>query len=361
MLLSDMMVGAPSKSVDSMFARSANLRNAKFFDTRWFGDHGIGRFAREVYSRLSGYTPVGFRGNPWSPSDVLTMSWRLQIRRPAFFYTPGYNAPIACPCAFALTIHDLNHISAVGQSSPLKRLYYSTVLRPAVRRAAAVLTVSEYSKAAIAEWSGIKADFITNVSNGVSPVFRPGVCVHDSGRPYLLGICSPKRHKNLDGLLRGYAFSRARKEHELRLVGNPDERNRQLLKSLGIDKSVICLGHLHDEDMATAYRGATGFVFVSHYEGFGLPIVEAMACGTPVITSSATSMPEVAGGAAVLANPADSEDIARAIDHLCDTPELRRQLSVLGLARAAHFSWEKTASNVRNALSPFDLLSNSAH
>src|SRR3954468_21589302 len=92
------------------------------FDTRWFGDHGIGRFAREVYNRSSGFVAAPLPGLPWRPSDVLTTTRYLRRERPDLFFTPGYNAPLGCPCPFALTVHDLNHIATPGRSTPLKRL-----------------------------------------------------------------------------------------------------------------------------------------------------------------------------------------------------------------------------------------------
>jgi len=321
------------------------------FDTRWFGDHGIGRFAREVYSRLSGFSDASLPGLPWQSSDVLRTSWNLRRRKPAFYFTPGYNAPLGQPCPFALTVHDLNHIGTPGQSTPLKRLYYGAILKPAIHEAAVVLTVSEYSRQAIVSWSGVDERKVVNVSNGVSPAFcREGPAHAAMDKPYLLGIASPKQHKNQEGLLRGYAKSRIRRAVDLLMLGTRNEAAERTLATLGIQESVRFIGHLSDEGFAAAYRGALGFLLVSHYEGFGLPIVEAMACGAPVITSSVASMPEVAGGAALLVDPGSVEEISDAIERLCDSTQLRNDLRERGWKRAAQFSWDETGCRVSAAL-----------
>jgi len=322
------------------------------FDTRWFGDHGIGRFAREVYNRSSGFVAAPLPGLPWRPIDVLTTTRYLRRERPDLFFTPGYNAPLGCPCPFALTVHDLNHIATPGQSTSLKRLYYNAILKPAVHRAAVVLTVSEYSRRAIVSWSGVDERKVVNVSNGVSPAFcREGPAHDKGGKSYLLGVASPKQHKNQDGLLRGYAASKSRKSVDLLLLGAPNEAAARTVSELSISESVKFLGHLSDDDFAAVYRGATAFLLVSHYEGFGLPIVEAMACGAPVITSSVASMPEVAGGAALLVDPGSVEEISAAIDRLCDSAQLRNHLRERGWARASQFSWDETGRRVTAALS----------
>lgn len=321
------------------------------FDSRWFGDHGIGRFAKEVYSRLSGFTPAKLTGLPWQPADAVRTSWQLRRQRPDFYFTPGYNAPLRHPCPFALTVHDLNHVATPGQSTVLKRLYYNAILKPAIHKAAVVLTVSDYSRRAIVAWSGIDERNVVNVSNGVSPAFRREGAIHRAGgEPYLLGIASPKHHKNQDGLLRGYGASASRKRVRLLMLGTRNEAADRTLAALGIAESVEFIGRLSDEDLATVYRGATGFLLVSHYEGFGLPIVEAMACGTPVITSSVASMPEVAGGAALLVDPGSVDTISTAIDQLCDSTELRNDLRQRGWKRAAQFSWDETGRRVSAAI-----------
>lgn len=321
------------------------------FDTRWFGDHGIGRFAREVYSRLTGFCAPSFSGVPWQAADVLTTSWHLHRQPPALYFTPGYNAPLGHPCPFALTVHDLNHIATPGQSTPLKRLYYNAILKPAVHRAAVILTVSEYSREAIVSWSGVDERHVINVSNGVSPAFRRDGPTHRPlGKPYLLAIASAKQHKNQEGLLKGYAASRARRTVDLMLLGNRNEAAERLVADLGIGGSVRFIGRLSDADFASVYRGATAFLLVSHYEGFGLPIIEAMACGAPVITSSVASMPEVAGGAALLVDPGSIEEIGGAIDRLCESTQLRNDLRARGWQRAAQFSWDETGRRVSAAL-----------
>jgi glycosyltransferase involved in cell wall biosynthesis len=348
------LTGAPDRSLYVSVDRGPSLEDGRLFDSRWFGDHGIGRFAREVYSRLVGYRAVPFPGLPWKAIDTLTTSWHLLEQQPSFYFTPGYNAPIQCPCPFALTVHDLNHIATPGQSTVLKRFYYRTILKPAIFRAAVILTVSDYSRTSILDWSGVDPSRVVNVSNGISAAFRrDGSAYHGNEKPYLLAIASQKPHKNQEGLLKSYAHSRCRHAVDLLMVGTCDEATTRLLKGAGVRESVKFLGHQSDADLAALYRGATAFLFVSHYEGFGLPIVEAMACGAPVITSSVAAMPEVAGGAAVLVDPASVEEISAAIDQVCHSSELPGELRERGLLRAALFSWDQTGRRVQAALEPF--------
>jgi glycosyltransferase involved in cell wall biosynthesis len=323
----------------------------RVFDGRWFGDHGIGRFAREIFNRLPGFDLLDCPGRPWDPLDAARTAWRLSATRPRLFFTPGYNAPLPCRCAIALSVHDLNHISAFGQSTALKRAYYNLILRPSIRRAAVVFTVSDYSRIAIAQWARVDPDKIINVSNGVSPSFDSRGDVHDNaGKRYFLAIASAKRHKNLPGMLEAYARSRSSRDVEFLLVGESNPELDSMLSRLKRPPSVRFLGKLSDAGLAAAYRGALAFVFASHYEGFGIPIVESMACGTPVITSRQTAMPETAGDAALLVESECTSEIADALDRVASSDSLRTELQAKGLQRAAQFTWAATADKVSRAL-----------
>jgi glycosyltransferase involved in cell wall biosynthesis len=328
------------------------------YDARWFGEHGIGRFAREVFDRLGGFEARTFPGEPWGQMDVLTTSIALKLMRPSFYFTPGFNAPVGCPCPYALTMHDLNHLQPFGQSSGLKRSYYRCILRPAARKAAVVLTVSEFSRSDIIAWAGLSPERVVNVSNGVANCFVSEGPVHSRGnRPYILSIASPKRHKNLVGLLRGFASCRSRNTADLLLIGSEDAETGALIDEQSLRPSVHFLGKVSDEALARLYRGAVALAFVSLYEGFGLPIVEAMACGTPVITSDVGAMSEVAGDCALKVDPRSTQEIGRAIDRLLDSESLRVDLRFRGLNRARLYSWNDTGQRVRKALAPFCLLS----
>jgi glycosyltransferase involved in cell wall biosynthesis len=165
--------------------------------------------------------------------------------------------------------------------------------------------------------------------------------------PFILNVSSIKKKKNIDGLVR--AFARLKKEgypHQLVLVGKADsgaEEVRRLVGGLGLEKDVLLTGFVDEEDHPHFYRQAQIMVYPSFYEGFGLPILEAMACGCPVITSGVSSMPEVAGDAAVLIDPGDVDSIAAAMKELLNGPEKCESLISRGLERAGTFTWQKSA------------------
>lgn len=325
----------------------------RLFDSRWEGAHGIGRFSTELLRRLDGFQRMEVGGRPTDPMDPWRLGRYLRKVRPEFYFSPGYNAPIRAPCRFAFTVHDLNHLVIGKNGSALKRLYYATIMRPALNSASVVFTVSEFSRQQIVEWSGISDDRLVVVRQGVADEFRAIGDVFERERPYLLYVGNHRPHKNLRRTFMGFAASGLAKDFDLVATGEPDNSLRSLLKSLKIEAAVQFLGRISDRVLASHYRGARGLVFVSLYEGFGLPIIESMACGTPVLTSNVASMPEVAGGAALLADPYNVDDIAEKMRAVALDEILRADLKVRGLAWASQYDWNRAATTVRDALSEF--------
>lgn len=325
------------------------------YDARWIGEHGIGRFAREVRARLPvgtidvpGHDPVSVHGllELEAQTRLLHVPGQDQV-----FYSPGYAPPVSWRGPLVFTIHDLIHLDVAAETSRFKTLYYERVVRPAVRRSAAVVTVSEYSRQTVVDWSGVDPARVRVAYNGVDPAYHPGAKPHCPGYPYVLYVGNRKPHKNVPRLLAAFAQVSAR-HPEVRLVlsGPPDEETRHLALAHGIYPQLVFAGSIPEERLPGYYRGASVLALPSLYEGFGLPVLEAMACGTPVLTSTTTSLPEVAGGAARLVDPEDTEAIAAGLDELLGNAVLRGQLSALGLERARAFSWDRTAAVVREAI-----------
>jgi glycosyltransferase involved in cell wall biosynthesis len=322
----------------------------KVFDTRWIGPHGIGRFADEVYRRLGGYEPITMSGRPSRAFDPFALTAYLHYTKPQSFFSPGYNVPVGTPCSFVFCIHDLNHLHFDREFSVLKRSYYEWLVKPAAHRADAVLTVSDFSRDAIREWCDIPQELIVNVGNGISDHFAPDGPSFPVGRPYFVNVGAHRPHKNFERTLRAYAESRINRDTALVSTAIPSTPIRRLARELGIEQDVMFMGPVSDETLASLYRGSIALIFASLYEGFGLPIAEAMACGTAVITSNVTAMPEVAGDSAVLVDPRDTAAIADAMRRVYSDEQLRRELRSRGLARASKFSWDQTAQKITAAL-----------
>jgi len=320
------------------------------YDARWIGNHGIGRFAGELLKFLPGVTSFQTRRRPWHPLDPVLLGAALRRRNPKLFFSPGYNSPLGWPGPFVFTLHDLNHLCVPDNSNAVKRAYYRYIIKPACHRAECVLTVSEYSKREIAAWAGLAEERIINVGNGVGPLFSPTGAKYAPGYSYLLYVGSRKPHKNLPRLLRAYSVSGVRKDVRLVLSGEPDQGTSAEINRLGLEGEVFFKELSADEPLSEAYRGAVAFLFPSLYEGFGLPPLEAMACGAPVLTSNVCSLPEIMGDAAILANPLNVEEIADGIKRLVQDSSVRAILRKKGLLRAKQFTWDETARRTLQAL-----------
>ena len=313
------------------------------YDARWVGNHGIGRFARELQRLLPNLTPFHARRRPSHPLDGVLLGAVLWRKKPKLFFSPGGNPPIGWPGPFVFTLCDLNLLCIRENSNAAKRAYYRHVIRPACHRAAFVLTISEYSKREIAAWGGVNDEKVVNVGCGVGTPFTLSGEKYDPGYPYLLYVGNRRPHKNLPRLLEAYSLSGVRGDVKLVLSGQPDKQISEKIDRLGLEGDVVFLDLSSDLDLSDAYRGALGFVFPSYYEGFGLPVLEAMACGAPVLTSNVCSIPEVVGDAGVLVDPFEVGAIADGIKRLTHDSSLQEELRRKGLLRAKKFSWEETA------------------
>ena len=320
------------------------------FDARWVGNHGIGRFAGELQKAIPDLIPYQVRRRPSHPLDPILLGAALWRRKPKLFFSPGYNSPLGWPGPFIFTLHDLHHLCVPDNSNAVKRAYYQRIIKPACHRAELVLTVSEYSKHEIVAWAKIEEKKIINVGNGVGLPFLPDGNKYDPGYPYLLYVGSRRPHKNLPRLLQAYSISGVRNEVRLLLSGEPDQQIVTEINRLDLEDSVCFRDLSDDEELSNAYRGATAFVFPSLYEGFGLPPLEAMACGVPVLTSNVCALPEVMGDAAILVDPLSVEDIAGGLRSLIEDSAQRVRLREKGLVRSKAFSWEKTVRRSSKAL-----------
>ena len=248
--------------------------------------------------------------------------------------------PLWCPSPAIVTIHDLSFERYPRLMNRRDRLVFRTMVPRSVRRAARVLAVSDWTKGDLVEHYGIPEQKIAVTPNGVDPLFRPDGARRD-GVPYALfvGTLQPRK----DPLAAVEALALVDGDLRLVLVG-PDKGSgaeaRRIASKLGLNGRVEFAGHVEKQELAELYRGAACLVFPSRYEGFGLPVVEAMASGTPVVATAAGSIPEIAGDAAVLVDPGDPVALAGGIERaLAD----RDRLVPAGLERARRYSWAETA------------------
>ncbi len=258
------------------------------------------------------------------------------------------------PARKVVTVHDTALISL--SSDLVSRMKGRTVwrYRRSLARFDAVVTVSEASKGELVRNFGLPPGRIRVIPHGVGERFRPGpaeldlAALYGVRRPYILNVSSIKRKKNIPGLLR--AFARLVREgypHSLVLVGKPDDGLDEVLDEaarLGLEQRVVMTGFVDAGHHPEFYRQADVLVYPSFYEGFGMPILEAMASACPVVAAGVSSMPEVAGDAALLVDPKSDEDIHRAIRSILDDAAVRRRLVELGLERARAFTWRKSAA-----------------
>lgn len=294
----------------------------------------------------------------WPPARILweqTAGSGLGIREQLdVMHCPLNIAPAFPGAPTVVTVHDIAferfpHHYPAGQTR-----YLSTMTRISTRRAARVIAVSQATRDDLISFYGLDPARIAVVYNGIEERFQPKqretlhpfLALNDLPEQFLLFVGTLQPRKNLDGLLRAYALIADRLEWPLVVIGGAGwlySPIARLVKQLGLSERVRFQGYVEPDDLPDWYAAASIFVLPSHYEGFGLPVAEAMASGTPVVTSNSSSLPEVAGDAAVLVNPASPADIARGILRLAEDDERRRELALRGQRRARRFSWRKAA------------------
>lgn len=306
------------------------------FDTRWIADHGIGRVAREWWNRARDWQSLGQKPSPASPLDPIWLAHKLHtVKLP--FLSPGFNPPLYSRRPFFVTIHDLCYLEQPARSGWLKRPYYGTVVAVGARAAETVFTPSEFSRTRIIELFDVDPDRVSVVPGGVSELFTPGDAETQSASNYFLCVSNGSPHKNECMTVQAFARSKFSNQGYLVMTGNPRILPLAGQKSCRIEFT----GHITDNALADLYRHARGLLFVSLYEGFGLPAVEAMASGLPIISSTVTALPEVCGDAAFLVDPRDEIAIAAAIDRVTEDSTLRASLRAAGMRRAKQFTWER--------------------
>lgn len=334
------------------YLMSTLAQNLILADGRWQGMHGIGRFSHEVLSRLQQVRIFTDGPHPLSIKNIFWQAYYLRKQKPAqIYFSPGFNPVLFSSLPYVFTIHDLIHLHFPGGKRIIKKMFYDYCVKPAAKKAHKIITVSEFSKQTIIEKLSLPAEKIVVVGNGVSRVFSANGQQYQPGFPYLLHVGNTtKPHKNILRLIKALTIAKIDPAIKLIFTGVLDEKTRGFIQELKLGQRVLSQPNLSEERLAEYYRGALGVVFPSLYEGFGLPVIEGMASGVPVLTSQLSALPEVAGGAALLVDPYCIEAIAQGMEILVNDHEKRALNIAKGLLRSQDFSWEKTAEQVQAAL-----------
>jgi glycosyltransferase involved in cell wall biosynthesis len=288
------------------------------------------------------------------PSNIfIERANRRELEALDLFHAPGYAMPPVGTPRYVFTLHDLTVLSHSFCHTLANRVRTLASISDALARSATILAVSKATKEETVRLLALPTASVEVVPPMLNPIFKvAGDCEKDLAmaarlgvrEPFVLAVASLEPRKNFGRLLDAWtSLGAATGAHQLVVVaaeGWRQGRVRRRLERMTGDGSVVKIGHIPDEALAGLYRRANAFVFPSLAEGFGLPVVEAMACGAPVVTSKVSSLPEVCGDAAMLVDPEDTDEIAAAIEHLLADRRLHRRLRDRGLERARSYSRE---------------------
>ncbi len=286
----------------------------------------------------------------WEIFIMPLQMWKDKIH---LLHSPANISPPWLPCKSVVTIHDVRAYFFSPEFPRSFTFIYRKLLPIMAKRSAKVITVSEYSKKTITDVLGLSPDKIA-----VIPLAPETAPVQEKAKEiikakynienYIFTLITAVPHKNMDGLIHAYKILTERKQDIPQLViagiTGPDLKiTKNRLKKWGLDQRVVFTGFVEDAYLPALYTSARLFVFPSKYEGFGLPILEAMSYGIPVVSSGTTALPEVVGDAGIMCDPDNPLKMADAIENVLSDDTLRKALIQKGLIRAAGFSWRQTA------------------
>lgn len=295
----------------------------------------------------------------YSVRELFALSWHLYRRKLDLYHSTHYVLPAWVGSKVVVTIHDIIHLLYPEfLPSNLAFLYAQRMIRRSLTRGDRIISVSQSTKNDLRQHFDVDGQKIEVIHNGVDDSFRQRLTTEDQQRwlrdlgipqPYLLFVGNPaKPHKNLDTVVQAYARARRMAQFDAPLIcvgsrQGSEFKIRARAEYLGIGDKVRLLGHVAQEALPAIYQGATLFLYPTLYEGFGLPVIEAMASGVAVITSNTSALKEISEGFALLVDPLDLDGIAKAIASLMGSPERRAAFAERGIRRAEDFRWDEMA------------------
>ena len=345
------------------FGIGTYIRNLVFELSRLGSEHHyillVGPVGWDAFAGLpANFERLLWRSPCYSARELFTLTPKLLGLKVDLYHATHYVLPFLLPCRAVVTIHDIIHL-LYPEFLPNRFafLYAERMIRRALEHGDRILTVSRNTKSDLERYFAIAGDKIETIYNGIDENFRDPIVPEalperlrglgiEPG--YVLFVGNPKPHKNLDNVLKAYAQAVHQQALPQKLVcvgdrDGLDGRLRLRAEQLGISDRLILLGHVDQEVLPAIYQGASLFLYPTLYEGFGLPVVEAMASGVAVITSSTSALQEIADGYAHLVNPLDVDGMAKAIAECLNNAQHRADLQRLGRQRARDFSWKRTA------------------
>ena len=341
-----------------------------FVNTRVLSSHttGVQRYLDSILKQLpnSYMTEVEFL-NSNNVSGVKGHLWEqlvlpCKLRRDDVLWSPSNTGPIYCNAKHVVTMHDFATLDHPEWTSKSFSTLYRCILPRLAKRADAIIAISEYTKSRILHHTGIDESKISVIKNGVDDRFfiqsekdfksyiMPKYKL--PSERYILTVSSIEPRKNIGSLLRAWEKIQHKIDDDIWLV-LVGRQNPKVFSDAGLNnipERVCFTGFVEDEDLAAIYQNTLLFSYVSLYEGFGLPPLEAMAAGVPVLTSNTTSIPEVVGDKAVIVNPLSVSEIAENLLVLLGSDLLRNKLSLAGIEHAKQFSWKTAAEQTFNLL-----------
>ena len=303
---------------------------------------------------------------PHTPLVRIPLTLSIELRRhPVDLLHVQYTAPPLAPCPVVTTIHDLAFEHLPETFNRRSWMQLRLTVRRTARRAAHIITVSDYSRGDICRTYGIDPELITVTPEAAPPNFAPITNETELRRiretygiqeDYILSLCSIQPRKNLVRLIDAYSCLRRVnpevKLPQLVLAGKRGWLENETFRAAERDalgRDILFTGYVPEHDLVGLYSGAICFVYPSYFEGFGLPVVEAMQCGVPVIAGNRTSLPEIIGEAGLLFDPFDTKALVKALTRVMDDSAFRAALRTKGLERAKDFNWKTTAQLTLNA------------
>ncbi len=288
--------------------------------------------------------------------EQLVQPMALRRAKVDLLHAMAFVAPIVMPCPFVVTVYDLSFLRFPYAFRPFNRWYLSHLTAYSVKRAKTVIAISKSTGQDIINLLGKPVEQVQTIYCGVDSEFCPLPMAqvtafkarHRLPDRFILFLGTLEPRKNIDGLICAYAAWRKYDQTAPPLViaggkGWYYQQIFQLVESLQLTGQIYFPGYVPQKELPLWYNAATLFVYPSHFEGFGLPVLESMACGTPIITSNNSSLPEVAGSAGLLIDSTDSLALTEAMVQVMSQPDLRASMREQGLVQAAKFRWDKTA------------------